>query len=216
MFCPNCGTHLPEEGARFCPNCGSQVDFFPAQTFVAVEAPVERPLEAEELPAQAEEPVIAAVEAEEPAVEEAPAKEQVLQNDSSEEPACEEAPSDPIEPEAAPQRAPVAFSEAPKGLHGTAMTALVMLALAVLSAGLLLISVTLRLDPMFLGIFSFTLILFSELAFGIGIAAFIVGLVKKRTGTWILGLMSMLLGLGGTVLGTIYVLVTATVYLNIY
>ena len=189
MFCPNCGTHLPEEGARFCPNCGSQVDFFPAQTFVAVEAPVERPLEAEELPARAEEPVIAAVEAEEPAVEEAPAKEQVLQNDSSEEPACEEAPSDPIEPEAAPQRAPVAFSEAPKGLHGTAMTALVMLALAVLSAGLLLISVTLRL---------------------------IVGLVKKRTGTWILGLMSMLLGLGGTVLGTIYVLVTATVYLNIY
>jgi hypothetical protein len=69
---------------------------------------------------------------------------------------------------------------------------------------------------MFLGIFSFTLIVFSELAFGIGIAAFIVGLVKKRTGTWILGLMSMLLGLGGTVLGTIYVLVTATVYLNIY
>lgn len=116
MFCPNCGTKLPD-GAVFCSNCGTKVQVAPAAPVVEpVVEPVTEPVTAQPVAEPVAEPVTAqpVAEPEQPAFEEAPVFEEIPQFQQAPEfqqaPVFEEAPAEPAAPaQAAPEQAPADY-----------------------------------------------------------------------------------------------------------
>ena len=162
--------------------------------------PAEEPAIAEE-PAAAEEPVIAEepVPAEEPVIAEEPAAEEpafVCPCVKSAEPSAEVF----AEP-SAPVKAP-----APKGLHPVATISIVLLALTASFLLFALMGLYLQLNAALPVVLAVLAIVSTVLTFGLGIAAFIVGLVRKRPATWIVGLAAALLGVANLVLAVVYLI----------
>lgn len=186
MFCSQCGMRLPEGKLNFCPNCGARV--FPIAP-VAPEA-----MEEPAVPEAAEEPIV-------PEATEGP-----VEPEAMEEPAVPEAPA---APEAARESAPVVRTvpaaapaeEKPRGLLGPALTALILTALTFLLATFAIICMVLRLETALLAVFSTMTSVLAPLAIVFAFVSFILGLVKRRPGTWIVGLLCLLVSFGSILFG---------------
>lgn len=187
MFCPECGSRLPDEPVKFCPNCGARI------------APLPEPAPAPEPIAEAVKTFEAAPVAEptpEPAPEPTP--------EPAPEPVAEPTPAPVAEPVAEPTPAPAAEPAPKKWLHWTAVAAIVLFSFVVLFCAIVVIGIALGFHPV-LTILSGILTVFCAFLQGcFGVAAFITGLVKKRVSTWVVGLVGALLSLlcivGGGVL----------------
>ena len=240
MFCTNCGSALPEKGAKFCPNCG--VRLFSAEPLVsAAEATPELPLEV-----PANEPVETACEAaevfDEQVSEELPETveeavetfETVPEEQSAEvirtEP--EEAVVEPSVPVSEVLAASVLESPAPdpaqkvpdeipepvspeaepvRKLHFTAIISIVFTALSFLFFFLALLALLVNMHPVIMILSSVCLLCNTPFAFAFGVAAFIVGLKKKHPATWIIGLVAAILAIVSFFAGFV-TLITSIVY----
>lgn len=186
MFCSQCGMRLPEGKLNFCPNCGARV--FPIAP-VAPEA-----MEEPAVPEAAEEPIVPE------------ATEEPVEPEAMEEPAVPEAPA---APEAARESAPVVRTapaaspaeEKPRGLLGPALTALILTALTFLLATFAIICMVLRLETALLAVFSTMTSVLAPLAIVFAFVSFVLGLVKRRPGTWIVGLLCLLVSFGSILFG---------------
>ena len=177
---------LPEGKLNFCPNCGARV--FPIAP-VAPEA-----MEEPAVPEAAEEPIVPE------------ATEEPVEPEAMEEPAVPEAPA---APEAARESAPVVRTapaaapaeEKPRGLLGPALTALILTALTFLLATFAIICMALRLETALLAVFSTMTSVLAPLAIVFAFVSFVLGLVKRRPGTWIVGLLCLLVSFGSILFG---------------
>ena len=197
MFCTNCGQPLPE-GAKFCPECGTPLAVRPLveEVLPTEEAHVPEP------EAPAEEPI---TEPEAPAAEpEAAPEAEVIPTAEAEQVS---------EPKAAPTAEVVLIAEEPpKGLHFTAAVALILTAISFACGALSLLGLMIGMVAGMVILFAFLTALLTPLSFGFGIAAFIIGLKRKHTATWVIGLISALLAVVQLVVGVI-ALICGVVYL---
>ena len=210
-FCTECGYALPEN-AKFCPNCGKAlvaVSAAAAPEVVPEPVVAEEPVPVAEEPAPAEE--LSPVVAEEPAPAPEPAEEPEPEPEPESEP--EPVPEPTPEPEPVPETiepeviAPAA-EPASCGLHPVGIAAIVMTALTASFLGFSLIALYLHLHPVFAILFTIVALVCSVVAFGVGVASFIVGLVKKKNPTWIAGLAAALFAFVNFVLSIIYLIGT--------
>lgn len=221
MFCTNCGSQLPEGGAKFCPNCGVRVaepltpdydvasEVEPAPATEAEPAAIETPepdtgaavlSEEAAAPYAEEEPVIP--EPEIPVEDTAcPNREQVPVQESEPEPICEPSFTPP------PVASPVT-SEKPKrkGLHFTATVSLILMSLTFLLGSISLLGLMVSMHPGIVIFMSILLILMTPLCFGFGVASFIIGLKDKRPAVWIIGLIAVVFALISFCFGVIYLI----------
>lgn len=194
MFCTNCGSQLPNEKVKFCPNCGFPIeqnaDSF---TETAVEnqevSPVtENTAEViEEVPApeQVQETPVETI-VEEPVTEYDSEGKQETVPVITEEPVSNDVHTEPVKEE------PVSSNAMPvkKTLHFTATVSIVLFALSFVLSMFLLMAVITSMHYGILIFLSIFLLLTAPLAFGFAIAAFIVGLRRRRPAEWIIGLVA--------------------------
>lgn len=241
MFCSNCGSALPEKGAKFCPNCGTPL-FVAEPLTPPVESVPEAPIE----DAQIEEPIPAAEAAEvfesipeeaekapealPETVEDAVEVFETLPEEKEPEPVpetpapAEEIPAAPAleapahevpprveEPAPEPVYQPAPSAEPSKGLHFTAVISIVLTALSCLFFFIALLAVLVHMHPAIMILSSICLLCNTPFAFGFGLAAFIIGLKKKLPATWIIGLAAGILAVVSFFVGVI-TLITSIVY----
>ena len=198
MFCTNCGQPAPD-GAKFCPECGAPLVLRPLTDEVKEDAPA----------AVSEMPEAEPVEPEIPEV--APEAYKAEPEPSKAEPVEPEIPKIEAEPVSAPKAAPTATvvsvaEESPKGLHFTATVAILLTAVSFMFGSLFLLGLMLGIAAELVILFATMTLLLAPVSFGFGVAAFIVGLHKKRTGTWVIGLIAALLAVLQALVSVIYLL----------
>ncbi len=206
MFCTNCGQPAPD-GAKFCPECGAPLALRPlVNEAVNTAAPAVAPEPPEVVPeipaATSEAPKGDPVGPEIPAATpEAPKAD----------PVGPEIPKIEAEPVSAPKAAPTAAvvsiaEEPPKGLHFTATVAILLTSAAFVFGSLVLLGLMIGITAELVILFATLTLLLTPVSFGFGVAAFIVGLHRKRTGTWVIGLIAALLAVLQGIVSVIYLL----------
>ena len=176
MFCTHCGSRLPEQGAKFCPQCGSPV------AAPAFEEAIETFETAPETP---NETVEAAVETFETAPE-TPSETVEAAVETFE--TAPETPKEPVRPVPPVQAAPTV--PARKGMHFTATLAIVLTAVAFVLSTFALIAVVSKMAVGLMIALSVFALVATPIAFGFGVAAFIIGLKNRHPATWIIGLIA--------------------------
>jgi len=181
MICSHCGASIPDQ-AKFCPMCGTKIE---PEPFVC---PCHKSAEDS-----------AAVLADAPEIELSaePADMQIA--------APVPEPTEPTTPVPEPALQPEEPA-APRGLHPVATVAVVLTALTVLCLGFALLALFLHLYPSIPIVFSAAALALTPFTFGTGVAALIVGLVKKRPATWIAGILAALVSVIDLVLCLLYLL----------
>lgn len=201
MICSHCGASIPDQ-AKFCPMCGAKIEPEPfvcpcrksAEDSAAVlaDAPeIELPAEPADMQTAAPVP--------EPTEPTTPVPEPTEPTTPVPEPT---EPTAPV-PEPALQPEEPAAS---RGLHPVAAIAVVLTALTVLCLGFALLALFLHLYPSIPIVFSAAALALTPFTFGTGVAALIVGLVKKRPATWIAGILAALVSVIDLVLCLLYLL----------
>ena len=186
MICINCQSPI-EDGAKFCPNCGAKIEPLTeiaeedipssdAESFSSADTVSEFK---EETPTPEDKPESGEAAPEEPVftpvvpvfTDDEPAQDQTVIVDSSS----------------------VAIEGSSKPLHFTATVTIVLTALAILFGAIASLGGIVAMHPAIIIIFSILDLLVNPFAFGFGVAAFIVGLKKKKPATWIVGLVAAIL-----------------------